>query len=108
MRMTNNRKKIKQRMLANVRFLGALYTRGMVMPWIVVECLEQLQGDIMEPDQESIEALCGFWETIGLSYDTQPGNEESITKYFGVLEVSSSSRRRGATAPGSRERRREG
>jgi translation initiation factor 4G len=89
-RRTNERRRIKQRMLGNVRFLGALYTRGMVRPWIIGECLEQLQGDVTKPDQESIEALVSFWEMIGQSYEGQPGNEESLNKYFQILNKLSS------------------
>ena len=63
------RKKAKQRMLGNIRFIGELYKQKMLTEWIMHECLIKMLADIENPSEDTVECLCKLMVTIGKSID---------------------------------------
>jgi len=63
------RKRIKGRMLGNIRFIGELYKRKMLTEKIMHECLIKLLGEVENPDEDEIECLCKLLTTIGQMID---------------------------------------
>ena len=58
------RSKIKRRMLGNIKFIGELYLKRMLMDKIMFFCIVNLVSTD-PPDDEDIEALCNLITTIG-------------------------------------------
>lgn len=66
------RYRIKQRMLANISFIGHLYkVGGMLNEPIMYFCVQKLIGDHNKPDPEQIEALCKLLTTIGPKFQVE-------------------------------------
>merc|ERR1712072_665274 len=61
--------KLKRRMLGNIRFIGELYLKRMLLENIMYFCIAKLIGDAEHPDEEDIEALCKLLTTIGGALD---------------------------------------
>jgi translation initiation factor 4G len=57
--------KVKQRRWGNIRFIGELYCRGLIVVKIVYVCFGYLLPNPEEPDEEAVEALCKLFHTIG-------------------------------------------
>ena len=79
------RLKARRRMLGNIRFIGELYKKSMLTERIMHECIKKLLGDIQNPDEEDVEALCKLMSTIGRIID-HPKAKEHIDAYFRRME----------------------
>eukprot|EP00656_Telonema_subtile_P019165 TRINITY_DN2043_c0_g1_i17.p1 TRINITY_DN2043_c0_g1~~TRINITY_DN2043_c0_g1_i17.p1 ORF type:complete len:547 (-),score=116.98 TRINITY_DN2043_c0_g1_i17:274-1914(-) len=66
----NERGKMKRRMLGNIKFIGELYLKKMLMDKIMFVCMHNL-AMAAEPDEEDLEALCNLLTTIGYILETQ-------------------------------------
>jgi len=62
------RGKIKRRMLGNIKFIGELYLKRMLMDKIMFFCIANLVTPD-PPDEEDIEALCNLIQTIGAALE---------------------------------------
>lgn len=81
----DKRLKARRRMLGNIRFIGELYKKSMLTERIMHECIKKLLGDIQNPDEEDVEALCKLMSTIGRIID-HPKAKEHIDAYFRRME----------------------
>jgi translation initiation factor 4G len=79
------RLKARRRMLGNIRFIGELYKKSMLTERIMHECIKKLLGDIQNPDEEDVEALCKLMSTIGRIIDHHKAKEH-IDAYFRRME----------------------
>ena len=80
------RLKARRRMLGNIRFIGELYKKSMLTERIMHECIKKLLGDIQNPDEEDVEALCKLMSTIGRIIDHHKAREH-IDAYFRRMET---------------------
>ena len=71
----------KRRMLGNIRFIGELYKKGMVIELIINICIKHLLKDSQNPSEEDLEALCKLLITIGKQLDN-PRSKRQIDEYF--------------------------
>lgn len=62
------RGKVKRRMLGNIKFIGELYLKRMLMDKIMFFCIINLVSTD-PPDEEDIEALCNLITTIGATLE---------------------------------------
>ena len=61
------RGKVKRRKLGNIRFIGELFKQSILTDRIMHYCVQSLlnHGNIEDPDEENIEALCHLLTMIG-------------------------------------------
>ncbi|KAL4199611.1 hypothetical protein AMTRI_Chr03g52090 [Amborella trichopoda] len=71
----------RRRMLGNIRLIGELYKKKMLTERIMHECIKKLLGQVHNPDEEDIEALCKLMSTIGEIID-HPKAKEHMDAYF--------------------------
>jgi translation initiation factor 4G len=76
----------KRRMLGNIRFIGELYKRGMVIEIIIHSCVQHLLKDPQNPSEEDIEALCKLLTTIGKQLDN-PRSKRQMDAYFQQIQT---------------------
>ncbi|ODV88817.1 hypothetical protein CANCADRAFT_13514, partial [Tortispora caseinolytica NRRL Y-17796] len=62
---------IKRRGLGLVRFIGELYTLGMVSETVVNGCIKQLLGHITNPREEEVESACHLILTAGAPFQSK-------------------------------------
>lgn len=55
----------KKRMLGNITFIGELFKIHMLGERIMHDCITRLLGDIKNPNEDDIEALCRLMTSIG-------------------------------------------
>jgi translation initiation factor 4G len=77
----NRRKKAKNRMLGNIRFIGELYKSKMLTEKIMHECVIKLLGDVKNPDLDEVECLVKLLTAIGKMID-HPKSKEYMDAYF--------------------------
>lgn len=82
----DKRLKARRRMLGNIRFIGELYKKSMLTERIMHECIKKLLGDMQNPDEEDVEALCKLMSTIGRIIDHHKAKEH-IDAYFRRMET---------------------
>jgi translation initiation factor 4G len=58
-------KKIKQRTLGNIRFIGQLYRHRLLTRSIINKCISLLIKDVEDPIQEDVEAMCKLVAIVG-------------------------------------------
>ena len=75
------RKKAKNRMLGNIRFIGELYKCKMLTEKIMHECVIKLLGDVANPDLDEVECLVKLLTAIGKLID-HPKSKEYMDAYF--------------------------
>ena len=85
------KRRAKQRMLGNIRFIGELFKKDMLTERIMHECIRKLLGDIENPDEEDVEALCKLMTTIGEQLD-HPKARKHMIAYFQRIETLSENR----------------
>jgi translation initiation factor 4G len=76
----------KRRMLGNIRFIGELYKKGMVIEIIIHICIKHLLKDPQNPSEEDLEALCKLLTTIGKQLDN-PRSKRQIDEYFQQIQT---------------------
>ena len=74
-------RKMRLRMKGNVKFIGELYKVKLLSVKIMHECIHRLLADIVNPEQENIEALCELLRTIGKLLDTDEA-KKYMDEYF--------------------------
>jgi translation initiation factor 4G len=79
----------KKRMLGNIRFIGELYKKHMLTERIMHGCIVKLLGEINNPEEEDIEALCKLVSTIGHMIDQEKAKHH-MDAYFDRMELLSS------------------
>lgn len=74
----------KRRMLGNIRFIGELYKKGLVIELIIYACIEHL---IKNPSEEEIEVLCNLMQTVGGDLDAGPRGRAFLNAKFLQIET---------------------
>eukprot|EP00656_Telonema_subtile_P019169 TRINITY_DN2043_c0_g1_i7.p1 TRINITY_DN2043_c0_g1~~TRINITY_DN2043_c0_g1_i7.p1 ORF type:complete len:669 (-),score=129.73 TRINITY_DN2043_c0_g1_i7:286-2292(-) len=83
----DERGKMKRRMLGNIKFIGELYLKKMLMDKIMFVCMHNL-AMAADPDEEDIEALCNLLTTIGYILETQsPKAKQPLDTTFARLKA---------------------
>eukprot|EP00163_Fabomonas_tropica_P029738 TRINITY_DN648_c2_g1_i4.p1 TRINITY_DN648_c2_g1~~TRINITY_DN648_c2_g1_i4.p1 ORF type:complete len:1354 (-),score=400.81 TRINITY_DN648_c2_g1_i4:226-4287(-) len=77
----------RKRMLGNVKFIGELYIHRMLTEKIMNECIRRLLGDITQPDEDKLEAMCQLITTIGKVLDNSPKSEANMQAYFEAMQT---------------------
>ena len=74
----------KRRMLGNIRFIGELYKKGLVIDIIIYTCIDHL---IANPSEEELEALCNLVRTVGQDVELTPRGKMFLDTKFKQIET---------------------
>ncbi|KAI9360019.1 hypothetical protein DFJ73DRAFT_94430 [Zopfochytrium polystomum] len=75
------RGKLKRRVLGNVTFIGELFKLGMITENIMHKCIQQLNKDVTDPEEEETESLCKLLTGIGEKLDHEKARQ-IVDVYF--------------------------
>ena len=78
------RKKLKRRVLGNIRFVGELFLQGIISESIIHHCICRLVGN-ENIEEEDVESLCKLVTATGKRLDHQK-SKEVIDSYFERME----------------------
>ncbi|KAG5534411.1 hypothetical protein RHGRI_022511 [Rhododendron griersonianum] len=84
----DNDRMMKIRTLGNIRLIGELWKQKMLTDRIVHEIIRKLLGDDTKtcPEEENVEAICEFFNTIGKKLDETPTSRHFNDIYFSRLK----------------------
>ncbi|KAF7136115.1 hypothetical protein RHSIM_Rhsim08G0022700 [Rhododendron simsii] len=84
----NNDRMIKIRTVGNICLIGELWKRKMLTDRIVHEIIQKLLGHDTKtcPEEENVEAVCQFFNTIGKKLDETPTSRHFNDIYFRRLK----------------------
>jgi len=71
-----NVRSMKKRMLGTIRLIGELYKRKMLSSTIMTSCVFILFGDVKNPQEENVEALCKLFTTVGKILEQDKSNKK--------------------------------
>ena len=74
----------KRRMLGNIRFIGELYKKGLVIDIIIYTCIDHLMAN---PSEEELEALCNLVRTVGQAVELTPRGKTFLDTKFKQIET---------------------
>ena len=74
----------KRRMLGNIRFIGELYKKGLVIDIIISTCINHLMSN---PSEEELEALCNLVRTVGQDLEVTPRGKTFLDTKFKEIET---------------------
>jgi len=74
----------KRRFLGNVKFIGELYKKGMLIEKTIHSCVAHLVGDLDHPNEEDLEAVCNLLMTVGSKVDHEKA-KPAMDSYFDRL-----------------------
>jgi len=85
---TAHGKFLKKRMLGTIRLIGELYKRKMLSSTIMTSCVFILFGDVKNPQDENVEALCKLLATVGKMLEQDKSyNKISMNNLMQQLQV---------------------
>ncbi|KAG5534416.1 hypothetical protein RHGRI_022516 [Rhododendron griersonianum] len=84
----DNDRMMKIRNLGNIRLIGELWKQTMLTDRIVHEIIQKLLGHDTKtrPEEENVEAICEFFNTIGKKLDETPTSRHFNDIYFSRLK----------------------
>ncbi|KAI8540975.1 hypothetical protein RHMOL_Rhmol08G0027100 [Rhododendron molle] len=84
----DNDRMIKIRTLGNIRLIGELWKQKMLTDRIVHEIIQKLMGHDTKTclEEENVEAICEFFNTIGKKLDETPTSRHTNDIYFSRLK----------------------
>uniref|UniRef100_M4B9D5 MI domain-containing protein n=1 Tax=Hyaloperonospora arabidopsidis (strain Emoy2) TaxID=559515 RepID=M4B9D5_HYAAE len=74
---------MKRASLGHIRFVGELFKQRMLSSRIMHECVLILFGDVLAPDEESLECLCNLLSTIGQSLESKASEKAELNHING-------------------------
>ena len=82
------RRKVKLRMLGNIKLIGELYKKGLLQERILHLCLSELLGEESSsspPSEINVEGMCVLLETCGKNLDEHSERKEMLESYMDRL-----------------------
>mmetsp|Transcript_8003 Transcript_8003/g.29588 ORF Transcript_8003/g.29588 Transcript_8003/m.29588 type:complete len:674 (-) Transcript_8003:229-2250(-) len=75
-------RKVKLRMMGNMRLVGELFLKKMVPEKIVHACIQALLGEKDNPIEDNIEALCMLLQITGKALEESQRSKQFLARYF--------------------------
>eukprot|EP00871_Galdieria_phlegrea_P005738 jgi/Galph1/651/GphlegSOOS_G5380.1 len=81
--------RLKRRMIGNIKFIGELFKKDMILERIIRdECIPRLASIslVPNPDEDDVESLCKLLTSVGAKLDSRPENRTILDQYFEKLD----------------------